>query len=539
MVPSAAFGAGSVPGASIQMVETPDGLDPNSYRPAALSLAEISIATHQDAIGRARHDRYDVCNDYYEGRQRDPRTLTFDGNDLNRNRDFSSRHNLCAPVIDIQVERLTVSGFHLTTADAQRSQVTDDVSKLLWRWWQANRMDAKARMMHRRTFKFGDAYMLVEWDTEMNRPRYCLEDPRRIVPLFDPRTGALKVVYKAWAEVPAGDLVNASTQTRIRINKYQPGLIEKFVATTNTYRFDYYTEDTFADGTPDTGYIPYLDRQGRPLPIPIVHFKHIDDNEGNFGRSVLDDIIPMQDTFNLRTWVTSQAAVFDGARTRYMVNIQTTKDDAGVPRRWPLGANAMWQLNPEDPDKPFQVGTLEPGDPGRLQDTADRELKTIAGLLGIPMHLIWPEGGLPSGEALKTAEARLTSKLNDSTIMLGNSHEDVQYISIRLHNTFSNDPPIPEDLMISTTWESVESRSALIDEQVIASRADDLSWHQRMRERNYTAETIEQIEKEREEERRREQAQLPDVSAKTDNLSAGDDDESMMPERPDDDKEAA
>lgn len=512
-------------GDSLPAIETPDNLDAPGFRPAGLTLDEIRVATHQDSVGQERYDRYVVCNDYYEGRQRDPRALSFDSNDLSRDRNFSSRHNLCAPVIDIQVERLTVAGFHVSDTEGQRQTATDDLSTLLWRWWQANRMDAKARAVHRRTFKFGDAYVLIEWDSVMDRPRYCLEDPRQIVPLYDVKTGALRIVYKAWVEVPAGDPPAASLQARIRINKYQPGLIEKFVGTQGSQRFDYYDGDTYPDGQSDGGLILWVDRTGAPLPIPIVHFKHVADDEGNFGRSDLADVMPMQDTFNMRTWATSQAAVFDGARIKYAINIEALVDErTGEKRRPPIGANAVWWLNPEDPDKPVEIGTLEPGDPSRLQEVADRELKTIAGLTGIPMHLIWPEGGLPSGEALKTAEARLVSKLTDRTITMGNAWEDVQYLAIRLANTFAAEA-LPEDLMITTTWDAVESRSALIEEQVITSRSGDLSWQQRMRERGYSVEEIAQIEAERDDEQEAAPAPAPA-------LPAGGEGESMQPAQP-------
>ena len=86
-------------------------------RPEPLTADEIQLASFQDSIGRAQKDLYTLYSDYYEGRQRDPRTLTFNANDTTRDRDFTARHNVCATVIDIFMERLTIEGFWVTVGD--------------------------------------------------------------------------------------------------------------------------------------------------------------------------------------------------------------------------------------------------------------------------------------------------------------------------------------------------------------------------------------------------------------------------------------
>jgi hypothetical protein len=358
---------------------------------------------------------------------------------------------------------------------------------------------------------------MVEWDSIRGRPRYSLQDPLQIEPVYD-GNGELVAVYKAWEEHPIGE---SGTITRTRINRYRPGLIEKFVSV-NSLTYTYWTGDVDSDGRPDGGIIPWVDSAGAPLPIPIVHFRNQADGS-DFGRSDLADAIPMQDAFNVRTWATGQAAIFDGARIKYGVNVAAFVDPTtGAQRDPPLGPNAWWYLKPDDPNIETVVGSIEPGDVAQLQEVADRELKTIAGLLGIPMHLIWPAGGLPSGESLKTAEARLVSKLLDRTITLGNGWEDAQYLAIRLANVFGN-AGLPEDRMCTTQWKPVETRSELTDEQVIALKKDDLSWRQRMRERDYSEENIDQIAQEKDDEK--EAAPPPPVSP-----AEGDEGDEMTPQ---------
>jgi hypothetical protein len=492
------LGLSSLTADTIDVIQAPD-FEAAGFRVAMLTAPEIAIATHQEAVSKARYERYVLYHDYHEGRQRDPRSLTFTDDDTSRDRTFRAPHNVCAPIIDIPTERLTVTGFSATTPDGERLAATDDLAALLWRWWQASRLDALARIIHRHTFKFGDAFLMVEWDNERGRPRYCLEDPRQVTPVYD-GNGVPVVTYKAWAETPAGEISGGATRERLRINKYEPGLLQKFVSINGGLSFTYWTEDRYPDGTPDGGIVPWVDRKGLPLPIPIVHFRNQADG-ADFGRSELADTVPMQDEFNRRVWATGQAAVFDGARIKYGINIEPMRNPStGDEQSPPIGPNVFWYLNPKDPEKAAQVATLDTGDLGQLQEVADRELKTIAGLMGIPMHLIWPAGGLPSGESLKTAEARLVSKLEDRAVTLGNSWEDACYLAVRLASAYGG-LTLPEDVLLTTEWAPIASRSELAEEQVIDLRKDDLSRRQRMRERGYSEEEIDRIEAEREDEK--------------------------------------
>jgi hypothetical protein len=351
-------------------------------------------------------------------------------------------------------------------------------------------MDALARVVHHAAFRYGDAYLTVGWDDGRGTPRYSIEDTRQVRPVYDTRH-QLAVVYKCWEETTG---IGPAARTWLRINKYQPGLIEKFVGAASGTRMDYY------DGDGDGGVILWVDRSGEPLPIPIVHFRNLP-RGSDYGRSELADVVPEQDEFNRRTWATGQAAVFDGARIKFGLNVQPMTDpDTGEPKAPPMGPNVFWYMNPLDPEKPAELATLDSGDLGQLQEVADRQLKTIAGLAGIPIHLIWPGGGLPSGESLKVAESRLVAKLHDRTVSFGNDWEDTQYLALKLAETFGR-ISVPEGVQLTTEWASIETRSALTDEQVIDLRKDDLSWRQRMRERGYTEDEIALIEAEREADR--------------------------------------
>jgi hypothetical protein len=477
--------AEDISGAALVVRETADLIASRG-----ISRDEIALAVHQDDAGRRRHAYYALYGDYYEGKQRDPRSLRFTTADLDQERTFTARHNVCQAIVDVLVERLLVVSFTATTRSAQRkTQAAEKATKQLWRWWQWNRMDVVARTTHHRTLSLGDAFVIVEYDQDAGYPRFFLQKPAEITAVYD-EYDQLVTVYKAWEQGEAGG-GTASTRRVLRINKYQRGIIEKFVGPVGGFgAFDYYTGDG------DAGTTLLLDANFELLPLPVVHFRNAPRGD-TFGRSDLADAVPMQDTFNMRTWATSQAAMFQGAKIYYGVNIEPLTDaDTGEQRQPPYGPNVFWYLFARDPEKAAQLGALEAGDLAQLQEVADRELKTIAGLLGIPVHLIWPEGGLPSGESLKTAEARLVAKLRDRAATMGNGWEDAMQLAIRYANAYG-DAGLPADLMLVTDWEPFGTRTDLSDEQTLQLRADDLSWRQRMRERNYDEEEIDRIEQER------------------------------------------
>src|SRR5262245_28557613 len=65
--------------------------------PRPLGTGEVTLALHQDEVGRERLAAYQLHADYYEGRQRDPRALTFGDTDAALARHFRGVHNLCGP----------------------------------------------------------------------------------------------------------------------------------------------------------------------------------------------------------------------------------------------------------------------------------------------------------------------------------------------------------------------------------------------------------------------------------------------------------
>lgn len=466
-----------------------------AIRTPRLSALDLAYAERTETLLPDRQDAlYALYQNYYDGRQNDPRDLDFGSADpATVTTPFRARHNFMSVVVDVLVERLSVVGFAVT-GDGLSDAAAAGIAGQLWRWWQQNRMDEHQVTVHAQAAIKGDAFLLVDYDAESDRPRFTFHDATEVTPLYD-AGHHMSAAYKFWVEHYTTE--SGQLRARRRLTKYSPDLIEKFADEGDGWTL--WTADLDADGNPDGGVIAWVNGAGDPLGIPFVHFKN-KPRGGDYGRSEVADAIPLQDELNRRVWATSEAASYEGSKQKYIVNGQSPKGADGKQAGWVSGPGQVWAITPAAPDKPVQVGQLDAGDVAALQDIADRELKALAGQTRTPLHLIWPEGPLPSGESLKTAEAGLVAKARDRSVTFGNAWEDACRLAIRLHNTFGTGEALPDTVMISAEWAPFETRSALGDEQVIALRRPDLSWNEAMRERGFDADTIDLISQERDAE---------------------------------------
>lgn len=149
-------------------------------------------------LGRRMRDRrteLDRWWDYYRGHHplpSLPRNAAAAFADFQR----KSRTNFCRPVADAPVHRLQVLG------------VTDSAGKAdddALRWWQANRLDSRQKLLYRTVMAQAQAYVIVgphptrtEPDGEMPSPLITAEHPRQVIVEHDPATGERAAALKAW-----------------------------------------------------------------------------------------------------------------------------------------------------------------------------------------------------------------------------------------------------------------------------------------------------------------------------------------------------
>jgi hypothetical protein len=404
---------------------------------------------------------YRRYKDYYDGNHRllfatDKFLSTFG----NLFRAFAC--NLCPVVVDVPADRLTVTGF-----SAEGGAKADDA----WALWNANRMDRKSGQVHLEALTAGDSYVIV-WPDKTGSPTiYPQRAAAMTVKYDDEEPGLITWAAKAW---PRADKT-------VRLTLYYPDRIEKYATTRGT------------DGALPTNannLLPYeVPGEPWPLPnpygrVPVFHFGN-NAGIGEFGASELVNVIPLQDGLN-----------------KSICDRLVAQEFIAYPQRWATGLEIERDPQTNVPIPPFVPGvdrlwTVESGEvkfgefaQARISEFIAGEvdwLHKIAAVSGTPLHyLAHDSGGWPSGESMKTAEARLIAKVQDRQLAFGNVWEDAMAFAL----TIARKP----ESRLSTLWSDPTPRNEKDHgAMLVMKRSVGVSAKQVQREWGYTEELIAQM----------------------------------------------
>jgi hypothetical protein len=401
---------------------------------------------------------YQQCAEYYRGNHR----LLFATDKFKSTfgslfRAFAC--NLCPVVVDVPADRLTVTGFSV-----EGGGKADDA----WALWNANRMDRKSGQVHLEALTAGDSYVIVWPDTTGAPAIYPQRAAAMTVKYDDEEPGLITWAAKAW---PRGD-------KKTRVTLYYPDRIEKYIA------------DAAGDGSlpsnannlseyhvPDEPW-PLPNPYGR---VPVFHFGN-NAGIGEFGASELVNVIPLQDGLNKSICDRLVAQEFIAYPQRWATGLEIDKDPttgAPIPPFIP-GADRLWAV---------EGGEVKFGEfaQARISEFIAGEvdwLHKIAAVSGTPLHyLAHDSGGWPSGESMKTAEARLIAKVTDRQLAFGNVWEDAMAFAL----VIARKP----DARLSTLWADPTPRNEKDHAaMLVMKRSVGVSAKQIMREWNYTDEQI-------------------------------------------------
>ncbi len=344
---------------------------------------------------RERHESYRLYQAYYDGNHR----LAF-ATERFRNafghlfRAYAL--NLCAPVVDVTADRLAIIGWSRPDNAQAAAQDAQDL-------WERENMPARHGRLHRDALVQGDAYLSI-WQDPDGRVRIYDEAPTQMVGAYDPGApGELSFAVKVWR---AGK--------RVRVTVYYRDRIERYASTT------------------ETDQIPEKANKLRPLQasdvlegedwspevpnawdvVPVFHWANNPGQDG-LGRSELHDVLPPQDALNksvLDILVTGEA---HGLPLRYLIGVEAEVDPT-TGREIPLFSedrNRVVTL-----PKGAEAGQWDAANLGPMVDVKREHAADISAVTGVPIHLITGVRNAtdwPSGEALRVAESRLTSKAED------------------------------------------------------------------------------------------------------------------------------
>lgn len=379
--------------------------------------------------------------------------------------------NLCPSVVNAVVDRLTVTGFAVEDGPASIAQDA-------WAVWQANRMDRRAREIHKEALTSGDAYAIVWPDAQGNVTIYP-NDAANVTVHYDPETpGRVLWAAKAWQ----------TDDKRLRLNLYYPDRIEKYITRSKV------------QSLPDNAnafeqYKPAGEEWPLPNPydqVPVFHFAN-DARVGQFGRSELADVVPLQDALNKAVADMLVAMEYVALPQRWATGLEVELDDTGQPKApggFLSGAERVWAVGA--PDAKF--GQFAAADLSQFLAVQEKFRQEIATVSRTPLHFIIPPAGQwPSGEALRSAESAFLEKVLDRQVAFGNVWEDAIRFALKVAGK--------ADAALSCQWKDPTPRVALEVAQIALIKQQlGVSQERILQELGYSPQEVEQITREAEEE---------------------------------------
>jgi hypothetical protein len=349
-------------------------------------------------------------------------------------------------IIKTMSGRLLMSG--ITGDTAQGTEWLEDV--LSW-----NDFDLLQVAVNDANLLDGETFVMVGWDNVGMRPlithELAYDGFSGIIPIYyNDSSRVMACAIKIWTEFIRGEksgrqILDAHT----RVNIYYEDRIEKYRSAPSGPQIVPYIPEG------ETSHIfPWVDRLGRPLGIPIIHFANRRRN--NYGKSEVADAIPLQDVLN-----------------RVLYTLVATAEAMGFPNRVAIGFDPSTTEDGEDAD-------IGPGDwliaapdglmPGQQVDIKDLESGNLAPLIDLARHIVREIGTVTStpapeiflsdsisGEAFKTREASLVTKARSYQLEAGASWELVADLAWRIQDAFGSPPP--DYVRFRARWKEVDIRS--------------------------------------------------------------------------------
>jgi hypothetical protein len=356
---------------------------------------------------------------------------------------FDVSDNLCAAVVDSIADRLKVTG--VNPGDTGSAVLADAA----WVIWTRNRMDVRAPETHHEALLAGDGYALVWPDQEGQAVIWSLP-ACDVAVSYDPnRPGLIRRAARFWWDDDTG---------RAHVDVYTPDRVERWASKAsrksdsglgNPNHFEPYAAVNAGGVQIDA----VLDNQwGR---VPIVHFPNL--RHHGYGVSELSNVVPLQRALNKTLCDLLVAQEFSAFRQRYATGFDVEDGDSadaaepGTDTRPPLDYGNDRMITSTDPETRF--GSFDASDLTQYVEVLENFRAEIARVSGTPLHYLFiTRGDFPSGEAMKSAEARFTRKVENRQAAFGNQWEDLLALALRMEGADAG----ADGSMLSLEWEPAE-----------------------------------------------------------------------------------
>lgn len=393
--------------------------------------------------------RYDLYWNYYEGNHR----LAFATTKFRES--FGSlfnefAENACPAVVDSLVDRLKLIGFRSSLAtqneveipslvpgspSRKRIAISDPLGQAAWDVWKRSYMDLRSKEVHREASMMGDAYVIVWKDEETGLAEIWPQLANEVSVQYDPnKQGEIYRACKRWFD---------SLAKVWRLNVFTQDTIYKYESRKNSRNFPEQASDFILT---DEITNPYSR-------VPVFHFSQ--GYQYGSGRSDLKDVIPIQDALNKAVMDMLIAMEFASFKQRYIIGMEVDLDEeTGQPRDATMrnyGVDRMMAIPNED----AKVGQFDATDLGQFLRVQEKFWASIARVSGTPLHYFFiTTGDFPSGEAQKAAEARFSTRIEDSQVAFGNVWESVMEFALEIDGKIQD-----ETVEFESIWSNATPRS--------------------------------------------------------------------------------
>jgi hypothetical protein len=383
---------------------------------------------------RANIPVYQRYINYYEGKHdlafaSDKFRNTF-GNMLK-----TMRENLCPIVVDAPADRMEIINF----ASGDETSTMDKA----WKIWQDAQMEYHSNELHKEAFKCGDAFLIVEPNTE-GKARFYVQDSRQCTVIYDDNTGVARFGAKMWA----------TEDSHLRVTLYYADRIEKWITRNPHTDGIEIKAENFTQVQNDTEEGQVTNTYGI---IPMFHFH---------TGSILPDAIPMQDRLNKTICDELVAQEFAAFPQRWATGLDVPTDPVTGKQAQPFqaGAGNVWYVADESGKAKFgEFGEAELRNFLAVEDAARL---SVARVTGTPLHFFsFTTSDAISGEALKTLEARFTKRVKRTSLAVGPVWGEAMKLALRIEGESA-------DASITPQWAPAEQRSEKEFLETLSLKAD-------------------------------------------------------------------
>lgn len=405
---------------------------------------EMNYMEYILAQWKADMEDIQLCRDYYDGDQ----TIFL----TDRMKEFLQLHhsevtfrlNICKTIITALLDELVLKGFG-TSEDGDVKPVAQWAEQV----YNANNLDELQNKIHEATLRDRETFVIVDFDEEKRLPKIVHNDLYistevegsgygcwMVYSEEDPNKPAAAV--KQWTETVM--LKNKQQRTRQRRTVYYPDRIERFLYDGG---WKPYNDDNRGE------VIPLKDGSGKPLGLPVIHFRNVDE------QSEIWDVLPNQDVINKMALDVLGISDLAGFPTTFVAGFNPVDSD-GNPIV--LSPGQIWGTTKDA--STVKAERQEASDITSIVEALTTWISLTANLSATPVSRFIMTGQIASSETLKDQDKPLQRKAERRRVSFSNSWEQVMNIARRMSNVYGA-AGLDENVVISCDWKLEYSQEQL------------------------------------------------------------------------------